>query len=108
MCPWKIYSLLRSYSQVIQKFIFALGDWCKVRNLCEQFDWFIHLPGRPNKNGRKEILAHFLDKVKHSSVIDFERLGAITLGLSRKELEIIVNLATIRAVQQGHEHVDTR
>ena len=78
-----------------------------VGGLCEHFDWSIDLL-EPNKKGRKEIIAQLLEKVKHSNAIDFERLATITLGHSRRQLEVIVNLATIRAVQQGHDHVDTR
>jgi ATP-dependent metalloprotease len=71
-----------------------------------RFDLVIDVP-QPNKKGRKDILQHYFEKVKHDSSINVERLASITDGLNGSELENIVNQAAIRAVRQGHEQVDT-
>ena len=72
-----------------------------------RFDLVIDVP-QPNKKGRKEILQHYFEKVKHDSSINVERMASITGGLNGSQLENIVNQAAIRAVRQGHEQVDTR
>jgi len=71
-----------------------------------RFDLVIDVP-TPNKKGRKEILQHYFEKVKHNSSINVERLASITGGLNGSQLENIVNQAAIRAVRQRHEQVDT-
>ena len=72
-----------------------------------RFDLVIDVP-TPNKKGRKEILQHYFEKVKHNSSVNVERLASITGGLNGSQLENIVNQAAIRAVRQRHEQVDTR
>ena len=72
-----------------------------------RFDLVIDVP-QPNKNGRKQILQHYLEKVKHNIAIDVERLASISGVLNGSDLQNIVNQAAIRAVQQGQEIVETR
>ena len=72
-----------------------------------RFDLTIDVP-HPNKKGRKEILQHYFDKVKHEKTIDVEKLASISSGLNGSQLENIVNQAAIRAVRQKHTTVDTR
>ena len=72
-----------------------------------RFDLTIDVP-HPNKKGRKEILQHYFDKVKHEKTIDVEKLASISAGLNGSQLENIVNQAAIRAVRQKHATVDTR
>jgi len=71
-----------------------------------RFDLTIDVP-HPNKKGRKEILQHYFDKVKHEKTIDVEKLASISAGLNGSQLENIVNQAAIRAVRQKHTTVDT-
>lgn len=71
-----------------------------------RFDLVIDVPN-PNKKGRKEILKHYFNRVKHNESINVERLASITGGLNGSQLENIVNQAAIKAVRDRHIEVDT-
>jgi ATP-dependent 26S proteasome regulatory subunit len=72
-----------------------------------RFDLIIEVP-LPNKQGRKEILNHYFDKVKHNGSVNVESLASITGGLTGAQLENIVNQAAIKAVRDSDKVVDTR
>lgn len=71
-----------------------------------RFDLIIEVP-LPNKQGRKEILNHYFDKVKHNGSVNVESLASITGGLTGAQLENIVNQAAIKAVRDSDKVVDT-
>ena len=52
----------------------------------------------PDKKGRKEILEHYLAKIKRKDVIDTDSLAKRTVGFSGADLENVINQAALKAV----------
>jgi ATP-dependent metalloprotease len=87
--------------------VFILGATNSIDTLDDaalrpgRFDKIIHVP-LPDKIGRNEIFSFYLNKIKlpiHSD-INSQRLSEMTPGFSGAEIENMVNLATILAVDE--------
>jgi len=70
-----------------------------------RFDLTIDVP-MPDKEGRKDILEHYFEKVKRDDSISIDRIANITQGFTGAELSNIVNQAAIKAVRDGHKRID--
>jgi ATP-dependent Zn protease len=66
-----------------------------------RFDRRLHV-GLPDKEGRKDIAAYYLDKVRHDN-IDLEKLAKATVGYSPARIKNILNEALIFALQDGRD-----
>lgn len=94
--------------------VFVLGSTNDAENLDKaalrpgRFDKHIYVP-LPDLDGRKEIFKHFLNKItlKLDADVQPEFLGKLTGGFSGAEIENLVNLATIEAVDKN-DNVLTR
>ncbi|HEV7679894.1 MAG TPA: AAA family ATPase [Candidatus Dormibacteraeota bacterium] len=64
-----------------------------------RFDRMIHV-GNPGEEGRKDIIAYYLNKVAHAP-IDIERVARATSGYSPARIRNIINEALIFALQDG-------
>jgi len=70
-----------------------------------RFDRKIHVP-TPDVKGRREILEHYLSKVRVCPDINIDTLAKITVGLTGADLFNIVNQAAIQAARDEREHID--
>lgn len=61
---------------------------------------------KPDKNGRAEILAIHVRKIRASKLIDLEQLASITTGFSGADLENLVNEAALVATRRGASEVE--
>jgi cell division protease FtsH len=68
-----------------------------------RFDRKIHV-GNPTKEGRKDIIQYYLDKVKHTD-IDIDKLANATPHYSPARIKNIINEGLIFALQDGREAV---
>ena len=59
----------------------------------------------PKLDGRREILDHYLSKVKRGKDADANILARRTVGLTGADLENIVNQAALRAGMEGADSV---
>lgn len=89
-------------------------------NLPEKLDKAIMRPGRfdktinvplPDVKGREKLFKFYLDKVKVSEEIDYERLAKLTTRLSGADIANIANKSIIYAIRKGDQgcknsHVD--
>jgi cell division protease FtsH len=64
-----------------------------------RFDRKIHV-GLPDKDGRKDVIDYYLQKVPHDE-IDLERFAQATIGFSPARIKNIINEALIVAHQDG-------
>lgn len=64
-----------------------------------RFDKKIHVP-TPDKDGRKDILDLYLNKIQKSDDVDSEKLAKMTPGFSGAEIENLVNTAITQAVHE--------
>ena len=64
-----------------------------------RFDRKIHV-GNPGEDGRKDIIAYYLNKVAHAP-IDIERTAHATAGYSPARIKNLINEALIYALQDG-------
>ncbi|XP_059470518.1 ATP-dependent zinc metalloprotease YME1L [Neocloeon triangulifer] len=69
-----------------------------------RFDVEVQVP-TPDYTGRKEILDHYLSKVKVSKEVDVELLARGTTGFTGADLENMVNQAALRAAMDGADSV---
>ena len=60
----------------------------------------------PNTEGRKSILRYFLNKTRHSDVIDIENLALSTSGYNGLELKNVVNFAAMKAAGDNDVEID--
>ncbi len=68
-----------------------------------RFDRKIHV-GNPTADGRKDIAAYYLAKVKHVP-IDLDKLAGATVGYSPARIKNIINEGLIFALQDGRDAV---
>jgi ATP-dependent Zn protease len=68
-----------------------------------RFDRKIHV-GNPTAEGRKDIAAYYLAKVKHVP-IDLDKLAGATVGYSPARIKNIINEGLIFALQDGRDAV---
>jgi len=82
-------------------------------NIADVLDPALLRPGRfdrkifvdyPDSDGRKEIIAYYLDKVAHED-LDLDRLAGETIGQSPAALKFIINEAVINAHFNGRVKV---
>ena len=66
-----------------------------------RFDRKIHV-GLPDKEGRKDVIAYYLDKVAHGP-IDVDKFAQVTMGYSPARIKNTINEALIVALQDGRE-----
>lgn len=66
-----------------------------------RFDRVVHV-GRPDAEGREDILRYYLAKVRHEP-IDYQKLARMTVGYSPASLKNIVNEALLFALQDGRD-----
>ncbi|MGH2590942.1 MAG: AAA family ATPase, partial [Actinomycetota bacterium] len=66
-----------------------------------RFDRVVHV-GRPDAEGREDILRYYLAKVRHEP-IDYQKLARMTVGYSPASLKNIVNEALLFARQDGRD-----
>src|SRR2546421_4860112 len=66
-----------------------------------RFDRKIHV-GLPDKEGRKDVITYYLDKVNHEG-IDLEKFAQVTIGYSPARIKNIINEALIVALQDGRD-----
>ena len=83
-------------------------------NMAESLDAALLRPGRfdrqlyvglPSLDGRKQIIDHYLAKVKADGALDTVALARATAGMSGAELSAMVNEASIVAVRDGRQRV---
>lgn len=70
-----------------------------------RFDKKIHVP-TPDKDGRKDILDLYLNKIQKSDDVESEKLAKMTPGFSGAEIENLVNTAITQAVHEDKENAD--
>jgi ATP-dependent Zn protease len=70
-----------------------------------RFDKKIDVP-KPDKNGRKDILELYLDKIYREDNVEAEKLAKMTPGFSGAEIENLVNTAITQAVHNDKEKAD--
>jgi ATP-dependent metalloprotease len=96
--------------------IFVLGATNDVDNLDQaalrpgRFDKILHIP-KPDKKGRSEIFNLYLNKItniKLSEDLTNEFLSTVTPGFSGAEIQNIVNLALIEAVDSNSETISKK
>ena len=68
-----------------------------------RFDRKIHV-GLPDKEGRKDVIQYYLDKVRHGP-LDLEKFAQVTIGYSPARIKNIINEALIVALQDGREAI---
>ncbi|MEW6152431.1 MAG: AAA family ATPase [Actinomycetota bacterium] len=68
-----------------------------------RFDRKIHV-GNPTAEGRKDIAAYYLEKVRHEE-IDLDKLASATVGYSPARIKNVINEGLIFALQDGREAV---
>ncbi len=68
-----------------------------------RFDRKIHV-GNPTADGRKDIAAYYLAKVKHVP-IDLDKLASATVGYSPARIKNVINEGLIFALQDGRDAV---
>ncbi|MGH2691162.1 MAG: AAA family ATPase, partial [Actinomycetota bacterium] len=66
-----------------------------------RFDRKVHV-GLPDKEGRKDIIQYYLNKVRHEP-IDLDKFAQVTIGYSPARIKNIVNEALIMALQDGRD-----
>jgi cell division protease FtsH len=66
-----------------------------------RFDRKIHV-GLPDKDGRKDVIQYYLNKVKHDS-IDLDKFAQATIHYSPARIKNIINEGLIVALQSGRE-----
>ena len=77
-----------------------VGDLDKALLRSGRFDVEVQVPA-PDLNGRREILEHYLSKVKRGYDVDTNILARRTIGLTGADLENMVNQAALRAAIEG-------
>jgi cell division protease FtsH len=66
-----------------------------------RFDRKIHI-GLPDKDGRKDVIKYYLDKVKHED-IDLDKFAQATIHYSPARIKNIINEGLIIALQDGRD-----
>jgi cell division protease FtsH len=66
-----------------------------------RFDRKIHV-GLPDKDGRKDVIKYYLDKVKHEP-IDLDKFAQATIHYSPARIKNIINEGLIVALQDGRD-----
>ncbi len=66
-----------------------------------RFDRKIHV-GLPDKDGRKDVIRYYLEKVKHEE-LDIDRFAQATMGYSPARIKNIINEGLIVALQDGRD-----
>ena len=66
-----------------------------------RFDRKIHV-GLPDKEGRKDVIKYYLDKVKHEE-IDLDKFAQATIHYSPARIKNIINEGLIVALQDGRD-----
>lgn len=66
-----------------------------------RFDRKIHV-GLPDKEGRKDVIQYYLDKVKHEE-IDLDKFAQATIHYSPARIKNIINEGLIIALQSGRD-----
>lgn len=66
-----------------------------------RFDRKIHV-GLPDKDGRKDVIRYYLEKVKHDE-LDIDRFAQATMGYSPARIKNIINEGLIVALQDGRD-----
>jgi len=66
-----------------------------------RFDRKIHV-GLPDKDGRKDVIKYYLDKVRHDD-IDLDKFAQATIHYSPARIKNIINEGLIVALQDGRE-----
>lgn len=69
-----------------------------------RFDVKIHVR-KPDSKGRKEILQHYLSKVRASPEIDIDKLCKATMGFTGADIENLINQAALRAATDNLDMV---
>jgi len=72
-----------------------------------RFDVEVQVPV-PDYTGRKEILDHYLHKIKLADDVDVEMLARGTTGFTGADLENLVNQAAVRGAIEGASAVTTK
>jgi len=72
-----------------------------------RFDVEVQVPV-PDFTGRKEILDHYLHKIKLADDVDVEMLARGTTGFTGADLENLVNQAAVRGAIEGASAVTTK
>jgi cell division protease FtsH len=70
-----------------------------------RFDWQITIDA-PDYDGRKEVIEYYLDKVKHVSTLDMDRLAMDTIGYTPVAIKYIINEAAVVAHFDGRSSID--
>ena len=66
-----------------------------------RFDKIIHV-GYPDKDGRKDILDYYLQKIKwDQKTVDLDVISRATTGFSGSQIKNLVNVAALNAVKQN-------
>jgi len=109
---WKA-KLLRRFGYNTKKAERPLVLTMGATNLADVLDPALLRPGRfdrkifvdyPDSDGRKEIIAYYLDKVAHEDM-DLDRLSGETIGQSPAAIKFIINEAVISAHFNGRVKV---
>lgn len=61
----------------------------------------------PDLKGRRDILEHYLSKVKFSADVDIDKMARSTTGCTGADLENMVNQAALKAAMDGDPAVST-
>ena len=83
------------------------GDLDKALLRPGRFDVEVQVPV-PDYAGRKEILDHYLSKIKLAADVDVELLARGTTGFTGADLENLVNQAAVRGAIDGASAVTTK
>ena len=59
----------------------------------------------PDYKGRKDILEHYLGRVKRGNDLDIDKLARGTTGCTGADLENMVNQAALKAAMDGEHSV---
>ncbi|MGQ0679121.1 MAG: AAA family ATPase [Actinomycetota bacterium] len=106
---WKrhIRRLMRMKPKVPQHNLLIIGATNRSRDLDPallrpgRFDRKIYV-GLPDKDGRKDVIQYYLDKVQHEE-IDLDRFAQATIYYSPARIKNIINEALIVALQDGRD-----
>jgi len=109
---WKA-KLLRKFGintkKADQPLVLTMG----ATNIADVLDPALLRPGRfdrkifvdyPDSDGRKEIIAYYLDKVAHED-LDLDRLAGETIGQSPATIKFIINESVINAHFNGRDKI---
>lgn len=72
-----------------------------------RFDKILRIPN-PAVSARKDIIKHFLGKIKYSDDVDIDYLSRATSGLTGADIKNLTNIAVINAVNDGRNKAEKK